>query len=540
MGRIVRSVIRLGDPVMFMGAWGTALLIALFVLYPVFRVLAYPSATDFLAVLDHPRWLRAIVNTLVMTTLSTVTACLLGFVFALALTRPDLPGKGLFRTISILPLFSPPFAVAFSYLLLFGRLGLITHTVFHLRVDILGWRGLWLSQTISFFPIATLAISRVLENIPPSIEFVARNLGADEVSVFRTVTAPLARPGVAAAMLLVALYVLADFGNPLVIGGDFPILATEAWYQIEGWADQRAAAMLASLLLLPAALLFLLERRWVGRRLYTTILGRGARGERGPTPRGLRVFLVAFCSLVAIFVGLIYAGIVIGSLTRVWGADWHPTLRHWAEAVKRWPHVQNSLVVSGGAGVMAACLGFVTAYVARGRAVAGGAILGAGAVMPAAIPGVFLGIGYLLAFNGPPIPLAGTIWILILALSFWNLPFAYKTTAAGFRQIDRALEEAASNLGASWLRVLTDVYLPLLKRTAWVAFIATFVNSVTNLSITMFLVTARDVVATVSILALVSDNRLGAGAALTTLLLALTFAALALSFRWMGPDVLVA
>src|SRR5213594_144940 len=198
MGRIVRSVIRLGDQVMFMGAWGRALLIALFVLYPVFRVLAYPSATDFLAVLDHPRWLRAIVNTLVMTTLSTVTACLLGFVFALALTRPDLPGKGLFRTISILPLFSPPFAVAFSYLLLFGRLGLITHTVFHLRVDILGWRGLWLSQTISFFPIATLAISRVLENIPPSIEFVARNLGADEVSVFRTVTAPLARPGDAA------------------------------------------------------------------------------------------------------------------------------------------------------------------------------------------------------------------------------------------------------------------------------------------------------------------------------------------------------
>src|SRR5438094_5993093 len=238
MGRIVRSVIRLGDPVWFLGASGTALLIALFVLYPVFRVLAYPSATDFLAVLDHPRWIRAIVNTLVLTTLSSVTACLLGFVFALALTRPDLPGKGLFRTISILPLFSPPFAVAFSYLLLFGRLGLITHTVFHLRVDILGWRGLWLSQTISFFPIATLAISRVLENIPPSIEFVARNLGADEVSVFRTVTVPLARPGVAAAMLLVALYVLADFGNPLVIGGDFPILATEACYPIGGWTDQ--------------------------------------------------------------------------------------------------------------------------------------------------------------------------------------------------------------------------------------------------------------------------------------------------------------
>ncbi|TMI75633.1 MAG: iron ABC transporter permease [Bacillati bacterium ANGP1] len=529
----------MGDPVLLLGLLGTALLIALFVLYPVIRVLTYPSPVDFLALLDHPRWLRAIVNSLLMTVLSTITACILGFVFALALTRPDVPGKRFFRTISILPLFSPPFTVAFSYLLLFGRLGLITHTVLNLRVDILGWRGLWLSQTISFFPIATLAISRVLENIPPSIEFVAKNLGADDVSVFRTVTAPLARPGVAAAMLLVALYVLADFGNPLIIGGDFPILATEAWYQIEGWADQRAAAMLASLLLVPAAILFLLERRWVGRRLYTTVLGRGVRGERGPTPRGLKVFLVAFCSLVAIFVTLIYAGIVIGGLTRVWGADWHLTLRHWAEAIKRWPHVQNSLVVSGGAGVLAAILGFVIAYIARERTIVGSTLLDAGAMMPAAIPGVFLGIGYLLAFNGPPLPLAGTIWILILALSFWNLPFAYKTAAAGFRQIDRSLEEAAGNLGATSLRVLIDVYVPLLRRTAGVAFIATFVNSVTNLSITMFLVTAHYLVATVSVLALVSDNRLGVGAALTTLLLALTFGALTLGFRWIGPDILM-
>src|SRR5256712_1741536 len=334
---------------------GTAMLIALFVLYPVIRVLTYPSPVDFLALRYPPRWLRPIVTSLLMTVLPTIPACILGFVLPLAFTRRAVRGRSFFRPISILPLFSPPFTVAFSYLLLFGRLGLITHTVLNLRVDILGWRGLWLSQTISFFPIATLAISRVLENIPPSIEFVAKNLGADDVSVFRTVTAPLARPGVAAAMLLVALYVLADFGNPLIIGGDFPILATEAWYQIEGWADLRAAAMLASLLLVPALVLFLMERRWVSRRQYTTIVGRGVRGERRATPRALKVFLVAFCSLVAIFVTLIYAGIVIGGLTRVWGADWHLTLRHWAEAIKRWPHVQNSLGASGGgAGVVAA------------------------------------------------------------------------------------------------------------------------------------------------------------------------------------------
>lgn len=537
--RIARSIQGLGDPVLLLGFLAMALLIALFVLYPVLRVVTYPSPKDFLALLDHPRWVRAIVNSLMMAGLSTVTACFLGFVFALALTRPDIPGRSLFRTVSILPLFSPPFTVAFSYLLLFGRLGLITHTLLNLRVDILGWRGLWLSETISFFPIATVAISRVLENIPENMEFVARNLGANEVSVFRTVTMPLARPGVAAAMLLVALYVLADFGNPLIIGGDFPILATEAWYQIEGWADLRTAAMLASLLLAPALVLFLVERHWVGRRQYTTIVGRGVRGERSTTPRGLKVFLLVACSVVSLFVVLIYAGIVIGSLTKVWGVDWHLTLRHWTEALKRWPHVENSLVVSGGAAVLAAALGLLTAYFTRAKSPGGSTVLDFGAMLPAAIPGVFLGIGYLLAFNGPPFALSGTIWILVLALCFWNLPFAYKTAASGFRQIDRTLEEAAANLGAPWFRVFIDVYFPLLRRTAGAAFITTFVNSVTNLSITMFLVTAHYLVATVSVLALVSDNRLGVGAALTTLLLAVTFGVLALGFRWIGPNMLV-
>lgn len=537
--RIAQSVDRLGDPVLLLGFLATTLIIALFVLYPVIRVVTYPSSQDFVGLLDHPRWMRAIVNSLTMAGLSTVTACLLGFVFALALTRPDIPGQGLFRAISILPLFSPPFTVAFSYLLLFGRLGLITHTLLNLRVDILGWRGLWLSQTVSFFPIATIAISRVLENIPANMEFAARNLGANEVSVFRTITMPLARPGFAGAMLLVALYVLADFGNPLIIGGDFPMLATEAWYQIEGWADLRAAAMLASLLLVPALVLFLMERRWVSRRQYTTIVGRGVRGERRATPRALKVFLLVICSVASLFVISIYAGVIIGSLTNVWGADWHLTLRHWTAALRRWPHVKNSLVVSGGAAALAALLGVLTAYFTRGKALVASAALDFGAMLPAAIPGVFLGIGYLLAFNGPPLAFSSTIWILILALCFWNLPFAYKTAASGFQQIDHMLEEAAENLGAPWFRVFMDVYFPLLRRTAGAAFITTFVNSVTNLSITMFLVTARFLVATVSILALVSDNRLGVGAALTTLLLTVTFGVVALGFRWIGRSVLV-
>jgi iron(III) transport system permease protein len=536
---IVRLVTRSGDPLLLVGFLGTLIVIALFVLYPVVRVLSYPSPADFLTVLDHPRWARAIANSVVMVVLSTSSATLLGLAFAMALTRPDVPGKRLFRVVSILPLFSPPFTVAFSYLLLFGRFGLITYGLLGLRMDILGWRGLWLSQTIAFFPVAALAIARVLENITASVEFAARNLGANETTVLRTVTLPLARPGLASAMLLVALFVLADFGNPLVIGGDFPLLATEAWYRIEGFADLTGAAMLASLLLFPALILFFLQRGWTGARSYTAVTGRGVRaGGVSPTPRALMALLLIVCSLVTVFVCLIYGGILIGSLATVWGVDWRPTFRHWEEALRYWPHVRNSLLISGAAGVLAPLLGFTTAFLARGNPSAGRAVLDFAATLPAAIPGVFLGIGFLLAFNAPPIELAGTMWILALALGFWNLPFAYRTAAAGLRQIDPVLEHAAANLGATSLRVLVDVYLPLLRRTAGAAFIATFVSSVTNLSITMFLVTARYLVATVSVLTLVSSNRFGAAAALTTILLVLTFGVVAVGFRWLGSGVL--
>lgn len=527
-----------GDPTSLVGLIGAAAALALFVVYPAVLVVSYPAPTDYLAILDHPRWTRAIVNTLMMVALSTLSATVIGFIFALALTRPDMPGRGLFWVVSILPLFSPPFAVAFSYLLLFGRFGLITDGLLDWQPDILGWHGLWLSQTIAFFPLATLACARILENIPANMEFVARNLGAGEASVFRTVTLPLARPGLAGAMLIVALVVLTDFGNPLIIGGDLPILATEAWYRIEGFADLQAAAMLASLLLLPALILFLLQRSWTGTIEYITISGKGIRGERGPTPKLLKGFLLVTCALVSALVCLIYGGILLGSLTSVWGVDWSLTYRHWDEALTFWPYVGTSLVVSGAAGALATILGLVAAFLTRGKASAGFAALDFTATLPAAMPGVFFGIGFLLAFNAPPLELGGTIWIMVLALGFWHLPFAYRISAAGLRQIDPVLEEAAANLGASSARIFVDVYFPILGRVAGAAFSATFIGAVTNLSITMFLVTAGNLVATVKILALVADNRLGAAAALSALLLVLTFGVVAVGLRWLGSRAL--
>jgi len=498
-----------------------------FVLYPTFRVIAYPGLADYLGVPGNPRWIAAMGNSLMMMVLSTTTATLVGFLYAYAMTRADFPGRRVFRTIALLPLFAPPFMVAFAYILMFGRQGLITRALLGLDVNIFGWQGLWLVQTVAFFPYAALILEHVLEAINPTLEHAARDLGADEFTLFRTVTLPLARPGVAAAMLLVAISVLADFGNAVVIAGDLPLLATEAWFRIEGLADLNGAALSVSLLLVPTVVLFVLERLWVSRRMYTGITGRGSRLERPATPWYFRWPLLAFGVVVAVFVLLVYVAVLAGAFARTWGYNWSFTLDHWRLGLAQGgAQLVNSVKVGAISALLTSLIALLAAFLtSRRQWPSVERVLDFLAVLPGALPGVFIGIGFLLAFNAPPFFLGGTPWILILALTFWHIPFGYQAAAAGLRQIDRAIEEAAADLGATGLQVLKDVYLPLLRGPFLASFVTSFIRAVTNLSIVVFLVTPRNLVATYSILAMIGGGFWGAAAALTSALLLLTFVA---------------
>lgn len=497
-----------------------------FVLYPTFRVLSYPRLADYLAVPHNARWIAAMRNSLMMMVLSTASATGVGFLYAYATSREDLPGRRGFGLLSLLPLFAPPFMVAFAYILLFGRQGLITKTLLGLNVNIFGWQGLWLVQTVAFFPYAALIMEHVLDAINPTLEHAARDLGADEWTLFRTVTLPLARPGVAAAMLLVAISVLADFGNAVVIAGNLPLLATEAWFRIEGLGDLNGAAVVVSLLLVPTLALFVMERVWVSRRLYTAVSGRGSRLERPSTPWYFKWPLLVFCSLVAVLIVLVYLAVLAGAFARTWGYNWSFTLDHWRLAMAQGGgHLANSVKVGAASALLTSVIALVAAFLTSRRHLAVERLLDFLAVLPAALPGVFIGIGFLLAFNQPPFLLGGTPWILILALTFWHIPFGYQAAAAGLKQIDRSIEEAAADLGATGLRVLRDIYLPLLRGPFLASFVTSFIRAVTNLSIVVFLVTPRNLVATYSILAMIGGGFWGAAAALTVALLAVTFLA---------------
>lgn len=524
------------DPGVMAAFVAGAAVLALFVLYPTLRVLTYPSLRDYLEVPQSVRWVQAARNSLLMAVLSTLSATAVGVAFALAITRPDIPGRRVFQTVALLPLFAPPFMVAFSYILLFGRQGLLTRTLLGLDVNIFGLHGLWLVQTVAFFPLAMLVVAGVLEGINPSLEQAARNLGASEWDVFRTVTAALARPGIAGAALVVAISVLADFGNAVVIAGGAPLLATEAWFRMEGMADLRGASLVVAMLMIPTTALFCAERYGVGRRRYTTVTGKGSRIERPPTYPALRWIVFSICAVTTILVVLVYLGVIAGAFTAVWGRDWRLTLDHWHLARDRLQSLWASLRVGVGAGVVTACTGVFLAFLTS-RASSLRWMLDFLAVLPGALPGVFVGVGFVLAFNRPPLELVGTPWILVLALAFWHLPMGYQASVARLKQIERSIEEAALNLGADGLLVLRDIYLPLLRRAFVEAFTVSFVRAVTNVSIAVFLVSPGNVVATFAILNMIGNGIWGGAAALTTMLLVLTFLTLGVARATVGRVV---
>ncbi|HUX21449.1 MAG TPA: iron ABC transporter permease, partial [Spirochaetia bacterium] len=525
------------EPLLILTIFVVIAALVLFVLYPILRVFTFPAISDYAAVLKTDRYFHAALNSLLMVLLSASTATLFGFLFAFGLTKTTIPLKRLLKGILILPLFSPPFMVAFSYLMMFGRNGLITYGLFGVRTNILGWHGLWLSETIAFFPVAALTMEGVLESIAPSLEYAGRNLGATGFKLFRTVTLPLATPGVAGAALLVSILVLADFGNPIMISGDFSVLATEAWLRVEGWGDVAGAAVLSSLLLVPSVIIFAIQRFWVGRRSYVTITGKIANMQPEPTKWYVRWPLFTFCVAVSIMILLVYVALILGAFVKGWGFDWAPTLRWISSVVADIGQLVRSLVFSVVAGVTSALFAMTAAYLVTRKRFPLRGVVDFVAILPAALPGIFLGIGYSISFTRPPVDLYGTAAIIILSMIFWNISMGYQTGLGALRQISPSLGEAASNLGAGSMRIFREIEVPLLQGPFFSAFVVSFIRSITTLSVIVFLATSKNSVVTFTIMNFVSDGFYGKAAALTSLLLLISFAVLGIAKLLVGKKL---
>lgn len=521
-------------------AYGLAALFLLgFVVAPLVRVALEPSAADWRQVLTTPRWQRAALNTLVTVGLSTTSSLLLGTAFAFAVTRARVPGARLFSVVPLFLLLTPPFVSGLAFVLLLGRRGLLTYHLLGLETSVYGLHGVWLAQTLSFFPVAYLVLRGAFLAVDPTLEQAARGLGADRGQVLRSVTLPLVTPALLAAALFIAIGVLGDFGNPMLVGGRFQVLATAVYTQLTGWASFGTSAALGLVLLVPAVALFAAQQavQAATRQRFATVGGRGAGLPAPAVPGWLRWSLFALCVLVTLFALASQGVVFVGALTRLWGVDLAFTLEHARYAFGQVGGLGNSLRFASLAALLCTALSLLVAYLVQRGGVPARRGLDLATLLPAAVPGTLLGVAFVLAFNGPPLRLTGTGLIIVVAMAISYLPVGYRICAAAIEQLRPALDDSAANLGASKLRALLTVTAPLLRPALAATFVFAFVQAVGTLSTVIFLVSFDTPLASVTILNLAEQGSWGRAAALASALVVVTVAALALLYLVAGRSM---
>ena len=517
------------EPAVLLALVAVVALVVAFIVYPQVQVVIAPGTGGYTAFLEGGSWLLPLRNSLQLTALSTTTAVLLGFVYAYAMVYSDMRWKPFFRLIGILPLLSPPFVVAAAYILLFGPRGIVTYGVFGQTPIIFGLLGIWGVQTIAYFPFAYQLIADVLSRSDARMEQAARNLGAGSWRVFRTVTLPLSRPGLGAAILTTAIYVLEDFGNPQLIGGVYTVLPTQAYSLISGFGDYTSAAAVSTILLLLALGLYVGKIRLDGGRSFVTVSGRASSMPRPPVPRVVSWACFAGSLALAGLILMVYGTLVVSALTIAFPTNLTFTAQNFQFVATgtNGDALRNTLVFSGVAAGFSAVFALFAGWLVQRGAWPGRGVLDFLLIMPAAIPGIFFGIGYLTAFNQPWLDWVDRGHLIILSMIFWNIPVGYQAAVAGLRQIDRSIDEAATSLGASALRSFREVLLPMLGGSLRVGFVTTFVRAVTTLSVVIFLFTPPTTVATIRIYQLVNDLNWGGATAFTVADITLAIIALA-------------
>lgn len=539
-------------------------LVGVFVFYPMTFVLirafelqggAGLGASEFLprffapaiwspACLTGQGYCGAALNSLLLGIATATSTTLLGLAFALIFTRTNFRAKRLLRVLTILPIITPPFVIGLALILLFGRSGTVTEFF----ADAFGWEktrwlygfwGVWLAQTLSFTPIAFLVLIGVVEGVSPSMEEASQTLDANRWQTFRFVSLPLMRPGLANAFLLGFIESLADFGNPLVLGGNFNVLSTEIYFAIVGTVADPAKAAILSLILLSLTLgAFLAQRKWLGKKNYATVTGKGDSGRHAALNPGLRWTCYAIALPWAAFTLVLYALIVFGSFVKLWGYDHSLTFEHYTRAFgivvrngihftgAAWDSYFTTITIAAIAAPLTAAVGLATAYLLVRQKFAGKDAFEFSTMLSFAIPGTVIGVAYVMAFNFPPIELTATGLILVIVFIFRNMPVGVRGGIAAMSQLDKSLDEASITLGANSATTLRRVILPLLGPAILAALTYSFVRAITSVSAVIFLVSARYNMATSFIVGRVENGEFGIAIAYATVLIFTMLAAI--------------
>jgi len=520
------------DPILFSTFTFVMVILILFILLPMFNVLKESFTYNGEFSLIHYRNVRdmhenfvIILNTLKLGVVTSTISTAIGFFFAYAMTYIKVPFKKVFSSIAILPIVSPPFVIALSAIMLLGRRGYITRTLLGIRnAEIYGFKGLVLVQVLTFFPVAYLMLVGLLQKIDPSVEEASRDLGASRWDVFRTITLPLMVPGIANAILVIFIQAIADFSNPMVIGGNFTTVAVQIYLQGIGNFDMGSATALAVILVLMSVSIFVTQKYYISKKSYVTVTGKVSRQREKISEKGIALPIVIVMSIITLGVFIMYIMIPLGSFVKLWGINNSFSLEHYRYVFDLgMKPIRDTTLLALISTPITGILAMIIAFLIVRKEFFGRSFIEFITMMAIAIPGTIVGLGYIITYNKKPLVLAGTAFILIIAFIMRNMPIGIRSGIAALQQIDPSIEEAACVLGANSKKVFTSVTLPMIKPAFFSGLVYAFVRSMTLVSTIIFLVSARYNLLTVAIMNQIDVGKIGVASAYCTILIFIVF-----------------
>jgi iron(III) transport system permease protein len=467
---------------------------------------------------------EALKNSILLAILTTILVVCIAFCFAhLGLRGPDI-FKGPLRLLSLLPLIAPPFIFALSLIVIGGRKGILTKA-FMLPFHIYGWPGVIIAQTITFLPLGYLMIENVLRSLSPNLDEAASDMGASDLQILFKITIPLAAPGILKAALLVFIMSIADFGNPMLIGGGVPFLATKAYFLWISEANLEMAAVFCVFLVIPSMIIFIVHEYILKGKMYTTIGGKPQQTEKKKISPTIVAPMMVIATPVSLMVLLCFGVIFVGAFTKILMIDNSFTLAHF-ETQNGIRSLMSSLKFAFSAALIAPVIGISLSYILVRKRIPLKRALEFVALLGFAVPGTVMGVGYILAFNSPPLKLTGTFAIMVLNEAFRNLSVGLEAGVSKLQQVDVSIEEAAVDMGASAFQTFIKIVLPLISSAFVAGFIYTFMVGMIAVSAVIFLISPGNYLASLYILSVAEEGFLGMACAISVMLILVVLACL--------------
>ena len=480
---------------------------------------------NFIQYVQSPALAQSTRNTLTFAVLTTLVTVPLAFLFAYAMQRSCIPFRGLWRNIALIPILAPSLLAAISFIYLFGNQGAFKFMLEWVGLkSIYGMQGMVMAMTFASFPHAAMILMAALALSDARLYEAADSMGTSEFRKFMTITLPGAKYGLVSASMVVFTMAVSEFGVPKVIGGNTSVLAVDIYKQVIGQQNFSMGAVVGLVLLLPAVVAFVIDYV-VQRKQQALLTARSVPYQAKPAPaRDIALFLaVATISALLLFVVGMAA---YGSLVKFWPYNLSLTLYHYTYGFEEagiehayW----NSLTLAAWCAIVGAAITFAGAYWLEKTKGADllRPFIRLQAMLPMAVPGMVLGIGYILFFNAPSNPLNflyGTMGILVLSTLVHFYSSSHLTAVTALKQIDSEFESVSASLKVPFYKTFWRVTVPVCLPSILDIGRYYFVNAMTTISAVVFLYSPKTTLASISILQLDEAGAIGSAAAMATLI----------------------